>query len=272
MQRIKSYKMFESRDGLNGNQIRFLDNFVTGTWRFDEVSGLVNIKGSIDFPDRGFLDFNGINFGRVSGDFDCSSNELETLEGSPVSVGGSFLCGRNRLGDLLGSPNYVEGGFDASNNGLVTLEGAPEEIGGYFEVSRNRLTDLDGAPVIVGGDFICSRNPLTSLKGAPEKIGGEFESSYFSIPGDEWNVEGWLDRLDKSDGSSEGLLLSIITARDINRRIQESPTSMIKLLSPFWNWSKFASIQRDLVFPKELGDIPSLMARVERVKDIGDFI
>jgi len=47
----------------------------------------------------------------VTGWFDCSDNQLTSLEGSPQTVGGSFWCDNNRLTSLEGGPQIVGGWF-----------------------------------------------------------------------------------------------------------------------------------------------------------------
>ena len=95
-----------------------------------------------------------INFGKITGNFDCYNLGLTSLEGAPQRVGGYFKC---------------------SNNQLTSLEGAPREVGGTFDCCHNKLTSLEGAPQIVGRNFICFRNQLTSLEGAPKTVGGYFD-------------------------------------------------------------------------------------------------
>ena len=101
-----------------------------------DVDGNVNLFGKVlkELP---------LKFGKVSGYFVCSHNQLTTLKGSPKVIGGYFNCGYNQL---------------------TTLEGAPKEVGGDFFCGNNQLTTLEVAPKEVGGDFDCSYNPL------PEEI------------------------------------------------------------------------------------------------------
>jgi hypothetical protein len=75
----------------------------------------------------------------VGESFDCSYNNLTSLEGSPSSVGGNFGCGFNNL---------------------TSLEGAPKTVGGSFICGGNNLTSLEGAPKSVGLDFYCTDNPV----------------------------------------------------------------------------------------------------------------
>ena len=116
-----------------------------------------------------------IRFGKVGGCFDCTDNNLTTLEGAPKKVGGDFKCNDNELISLEGAPNEVGGYFDCDYNELTTLGGAPQKVSGGFYCRNNNLTTLEGAPQEVGGGFICSHNNLTTLEGAPKKVGGYFD-------------------------------------------------------------------------------------------------
>ena len=73
----------------------------------------------------------------VTGNFDCSQNNLTSLEGSPKIVGGDFYCYRNKLISLEGGPEYVAIDFDCYNNKLTSLEGAPVKVGGDFDCESN---------------------------------------------------------------------------------------------------------------------------------------
>jgi hypothetical protein len=126
----------------------------------DDLS--VDVNGSVDITDGSSTGHKlrsiPIRFGKVSGDFYCSFNELTTLEGSPKSVGGDFNCSDNQFTSLKGSPQSVGGYFNCSDNQLTSLEGAPQSVGGDFECANNKLTSLKGAPKSVGGEFFCSDN------------------------------------------------------------------------------------------------------------------
>ena len=115
-----------------------------------------------------------INFGKITGKFNCSRLGLKSLKGAPQTVGGDFSCSRNELTSLKGAPTAVGGNFYCFKNQLTSLEGAPQTVGGCFSCSENQLTSLKGAPQIVGEYFDCSWNKLTSLEGAPQKVGGNF--------------------------------------------------------------------------------------------------
>ena len=72
-----------------------------------------------------------------------------------VNVGGPFNCSVNNLTSLENAPKSVDESFYSSGNELTSLVGAPKTIGGDFYCSYNLLTSLEGAPETVGGDFYC---------------------------------------------------------------------------------------------------------------------
>ena len=120
-----------------------------------------------------------INFGRITGYFDCSELGLKSLKGAPTEVGGSFDCYKNQLTSLKGAPQTVGGDFNCHKNQLFSLEGAPKEVGRDFYCSSNQLISLKGAPQTVGRDFDCTYNfYLHSLEGIGE-IKGKIFKDFF---------------------------------------------------------------------------------------------
>ena len=114
-----------------------------------------------------------INFGKITGYFDCSNLGLKSLKGAPNIVNGDFYCDTNRLTSLKGAPQIIGGDFGCSNNQITSLEGAPQEVSGDFSCENNpNLYSLEGAPKTVDGDFYCDINPnLHSLEGIGEVKG-----------------------------------------------------------------------------------------------------
>jgi hypothetical protein len=131
MRYLRDYKLFEGRDGLTDEQRKFLDEYTGGKWSVNS-EGLVDVEGGFWCPNQGLEDFLGIRFGKVSGNFNCFSNQLRTLEGSPRKVSGNFYCYGNQLKTLKGSPREVGGRFYCWENPLISLEGAPEVIEDVF--------------------------------------------------------------------------------------------------------------------------------------------
>jgi hypothetical protein len=78
-----------------------------------------------------------VQFGYVGGDFHCTHNWLESLEGCPSEVGGNFYC---------------------FSNALISLEGCPSEVGGNFKCSDNMFeAKPDHSHIRIGGDFTWER-------------------------------------------------------------------------------------------------------------------
>ncbi len=100
----------------------------------------------------------------VGESFDCSYNNLTSLENCPKTVGGNFGCGFNNLTSLEGAPSSVGEDFDCNDNHLTSLEFAPKTVGRNFDCSYNYLTSLAGAPKIVDKDFHCRNNTLQFTK------------------------------------------------------------------------------------------------------------
>ena len=119
-----------------------------------------------------------INFGKVTGSFDCPNLELTSLKGAPKEVGGDFNCSYNQLTSLKGAPQTVGKDFWCFSNQLTSLEGAPQKVGRDFDCYSNKLTSLKGAPQKVGRDFYCYNNNLRSLEGAPQEVGRDFDCSW----------------------------------------------------------------------------------------------
>jgi hypothetical protein len=248
MKFLKAYKIFEDlRGGLSPEQIKFLNKFTRGDWKYNQDTGLVDVSGGFYCGSKGLKDFLGIRFGKVdgyfyyynnqltslegspsevTGNFYCYNNQLTTLEGSPSKVGGDFRCSGNQLTTLEGSPSEVGGDFICSGNQLTTLEGSPGEVGGYFWCNNNQLTSLEGSPIEVGGGFYCGNNQLTTLEGSPSRVDGDFDCSrnplkslkgapeiikgYLLLNGSilKYNLKSFLDEISRNKPEVTELLLT----------------------------------------------------------------
>ena len=156
------------------NKLKSIFTFNPHTNRYDYDGDLDRniLKNFLSEDKDGFI----INFGKVTGNFDCSIIGLKSLKGAPQEVGGSFDCSWNYLISLEGAPQKVGGDFNCSINQLTSLEGAPTEIDEDFWCSYNQLTSLKGAPQTIGRDFYCEGNPnLHSLDGIGEVRGDIFK-------------------------------------------------------------------------------------------------
>ena len=153
------------------------------------------VKGSFDCSYNNLTSLEGAPK-EVGGFFNCNKNNLTSLEGAPKEVGGSFYCSDNKLASLKWAPEKIGGSFNCDNNKLTSLKWGPEEVASSFNCEHNKLTSLDGAPEKVGGSFNCYHNELTSLDGAPEKVGGDFDcynNSLTSLDGAPKEVGGYFN-------------------------------------------------------------------------------
>ena len=161
--------------------IKFLNRGISlqGGWKYDEENDLVDVWGDFNCADQGLKDFKGVKFGKIDGHFNCSNNELTSLEGAPRYVVKSFDCSNNKLTSLEGGPDRVWwGDYKCSKNQLTSLKGLPtlESSYGYkIDCSDNKLKDL--MPIgdtIKIQEFFCRRNEIISLEGAPVILGHSY--------------------------------------------------------------------------------------------------
>lgn len=114
-------------------------------------TGVIDVDGDVNLA-FGFQEsLFQVQFGKVTGNFDCHCTQLTSLKGAPYFVGGDFDCG---------------------STAISSLEYAPRYVGGSFLCWRTNITSLKGAPREIGGDFVCDNTDLTSLEGLPESIRG----------------------------------------------------------------------------------------------------
>ena len=108
-----------------------------GIYNWSIRDGLVDVDGDVDLCGVGLTELP-LKFGKVSGDFNCSSNKLTTLEGGPKEVSGGFICAFNKLTTLEGAPKWVGADFYSACNSITTLEHMPN-VRGVIYLGSNRL-------------------------------------------------------------------------------------------------------------------------------------
>ena len=261
MKHLRGFKeLLESSQELTQEQRDWLDRWISGTWKVNPQTGLVDVRGSFECSSllRGLTDFKGVRFGSVSGHFNCSKNSLTSLEGAPQSVGGSFDCSINELKSLEGAPQSVGGSFDCSSNKLKSLEGLPDgfsagtdfdcsnnelkslkglpdvfKVNGYFDCSRNELTSLEGAPQSVGGAFYCSINELKSLEGAPQSVGGGFYCSSNKLE----SLKGLPDGFSADRSfSCHNNPISERAIKGVVQRMGDKKIPLEQAVAEYWKW------------------------------------
>ena len=100
---------------LTQEQIDFLNDCTRGEWKVNPDTGLIDIRGNFGCDDMNLDDFKGLRFGKVTGYFSCTRNNLKTLDGSPREVVVNFYCVINPLISLEGAPLKVVGHFRFNN-------------------------------------------------------------------------------------------------------------------------------------------------------------
>lgn len=134
----------------------------------------INEDGSVDVDGNVFLNdirkYYGarltklpLNFGKVTGDFVCSENELASLEGCPEWVGGTFDCSYNKLTSLVGSPKSVGGRFYCEQNLLTSLVGGPGVVLYAYCAYDNQITSFEGFPDDFEGQVYFDGNPVQEV-------------------------------------------------------------------------------------------------------------
>jgi len=74
------------------------------------------------------------------------------------NVSGEFNCNNTKITSLKGAPHHVDGNFRCSFTKVESLEYAPHYVGGYFSCYTTQVKSLSGVDKIVkhvGSDFIC---------------------------------------------------------------------------------------------------------------------
>ena len=178
MRYLRMYEGFQSEEEVR----RICEKYDIMNWSINS-EGLVDVDGDVDFHTNAER-YNSIplseiplKFGHVSGDFDCASNQLTSLQGAPQFVGGDFNCASNQLVNLVGSPRKVEGSFFCGDNKLISLEGVPEYVDGHFYCVDNNIKTLEYGPQSVSIFFYCYRNPISSVW------------NLISVDKDKWNKD-----------------------------------------------------------------------------------
>jgi len=220
----------ESDRALTQDQKDWLTKCSRYKWELDPSTGLVNVFGDFNCIGQNLVDFKGVKFGKIGGNFDCGNNFITSLEDGPREVTGDFLCDQNRLTSLKGIPQKVDS-LKCSENLITSLEDGPKMVRSYFDCSNNRITSLKGSPKEISWYFWCEGNELTSLEGAPEKIEGDFVCSDNKLTSLKWVPQEILFGLYCDNNQINSFEFFPYVDGDI--RIDNNP--VWDVLSPHWN-------------------------------------
>ena len=137
--------------------------------KYDIKNHIINSDGSISVPNTVDLAYHSLTelplrFKFVDGDFNCSSNSLTTITGSPIKVTGNYDCSNNNLTTIIGSPLEVTGEFVCAHNNITSLEGCPEIIGEGLYCNANKISSLDYATFTEAHDYTGNDLPEELMK------------------------------------------------------------------------------------------------------------
>ncbi len=144
---------------LTEEQLKFLKDSVKGTWT-QNSNGEIDVIGHVEFCELNLKSIP-VQFGSVSGFFDCYDNKLNSLKGCAHSVNGYFNCSENMLTSLEFCPSTVSEDFYCSNNLLTSLEFCPSELNGDLDCHSNKITSVEFLPTFINGEFDCRFNVLS---------------------------------------------------------------------------------------------------------------
>tara|TARA_B100001175_G_C19491962_1_gene633125 strand:+ start:1267 stop:1770 length:504 start_codon:yes stop_codon:yes gene_type:complete len=117
------------------NIIKFLsDNLIKNYTINEDLS--VDVIGDV-FINELKLNEIPIQFGKVSGSFDCSYNFLTTLKGCPISVGGDFNCHRNKIKEIDYYPNTIGGDVNLLLNKIKEFNYPFDKVNGLVYIDVN---------------------------------------------------------------------------------------------------------------------------------------
>ena len=84
------------------SELEHIQWICNGEISIDE-NGFVNVNGSVNcsglYHDEPIPTYYKIpfKFGKIIGDFDCSNNDMDSLENCPIEVTGNFVCYNNNF-------------------------------------------------------------------------------------------------------------------------------------------------------------------------------
>jgi hypothetical protein len=107
------------------------------------LDGSIDVDGNVNLFRRNLLELP-IQFGTVTGSFNCVDNTLTSLNGSPKNVLGDFNCSHNLITSLEGGPVAVGGDYCIGANKLLDLTGCPNFIGRHLYIEGSMISTYSG--------------------------------------------------------------------------------------------------------------------------------
>ena len=105
----KVVRWFTSNKSIRENQYMFFQDYKWYDLRkLDGLYGTFVIKVDINISNLSLQELPNLSNVVCLGDFDCSYNQLLSLEGAPKKVLGTFKCSFNRAKSLIGGPKTAK--------------------------------------------------------------------------------------------------------------------------------------------------------------------
>jgi hypothetical protein len=130
---------------------RWLSLHGINNYSISQTDRVVDVSGSVRLAriDTGLAP---VQFGHVTGTFDCSYSGITSLHGSPRSVGGDFVCHSTKITSLEGAPQFIGCSFSCGDSNITSFHDVHKQIkhiGGSFYCSHD-VTHLLGLLLIDG--------------------------------------------------------------------------------------------------------------------------
>ena len=136
---MKLHEIAKSVDP-HANIRKWLDKYYITNYTI-RPDGIVDVDGDVFLRGMTATAFP-VQFGHVSGWFNCAYTPITSLQGAPTSVGGSFYCVNTSIKSLQGAPTSVGGDFNCACTPITSLQGAPTSVGGYFNCYNTPARDM----------------------------------------------------------------------------------------------------------------------------------
>lgn len=154
-----THKLYNTQEEVK--QWLALYNITNYTLKHDPKYGVtVCVHGDLDLSDRGIKELK-VKFDFIEGNFNVKKNYLVSLYGSPERVDKSFDCSYNELTSLQYAPRTMTH-FCCKRNRLTNLEYSPQKFESV-DCSYNMITTLRHLPPITVLHIFASGNELTTL-------------------------------------------------------------------------------------------------------------
>ena len=116
--------------------------FNEDNYTFSAENGLIKVSSlkNVNIANKN-LESIPVFFNRVEGTFNCSNNQLKSLQGCPKIVKLEFLCSKNKIKNFNFSPYWVGDDFLCSNNEIEDLN-LNCEIQGSLYISNNPIKTI----------------------------------------------------------------------------------------------------------------------------------